>query len=489
MVKPITWANYSSANIPVSSFNNPESRFKIAQIMPASIQNKIIKNKYFLGIEADREPVGILTGLKPPAWVSEGPIYAIFVRNFSSTGNLNGVTEKISYLKDLGIKTVWLLPIHPIGTQKRKGRLGSPYAIRDHLAINSDYGTVADFHKLITAVHTAGMRLIIDLVISHGAVDHVHTKTDPAMFLRDQHGCFHRKIADWSDIIDFDYSRPATRSYMLEVMSYWIREFDIDGYRCDVAGMVPLDFWETAVAQLTRIKSDLFMLAEWQRAKLHVKAFHSTYDWITYLLLKEIYQGQRPASDILRWMKEKTKLYLYNALSLLFTENHDFPRTIQTFGRNEFYPFMAIIYTMPGIPLLYNGQEWGAGKESSLFERDLIRWGKRNNTIFNFYKNLIRLRRENAALSTAEIRKLKNNHPGSVVTFLKSAGENTILVMLNFEQQKLNIKVKIPASYHIQEWQNLLNTRITKSGKELTQIELQPDEVLIWKRQTVSRIS
>ncbi len=455
--------------------------------MPVSIQNEIIKKRFFLGIESDHEPLATIPGLKPPLWVTEGPIYEVFIRNFSSAGTLNGLTEKISYLKDLGIKTIWLMPLHPIGRAGRKGRLGCPYAIRDHLAINPEYGLDRDLRKLVSAVHTADMRLIIDLVINHGALDHVRTSTNPAMFAHDQQGRFTRKIADWSDVIDFDYNSPETRAYMLEVMSYWIREFDIDGYRCDVAGMVPLDFWEMAAEKILKIKSEVFMLAEWQRAKLHVWAFHATYDWVVSLLLQDIYQGKRPASDILRWLNERMMLYPQNNLPLLFTENHDFPRTLKAFGRRSFFPFVAMIFTLPGIPLIYNGQELGMKKEISLFEQDPIRWENQNKTICDFYKNLIHLRRGHAAMASKNIKVLKNNQGQSVVTFLKSAGENEVLVILNFSSQRTKIKITLPAEYHSINWQNLLNNGETITGQELRNIEIKPYGYMFWRCQTGRR--
>jgi cyclomaltodextrinase len=450
--------------------------------MPAAgIQSEIINKRFFLGIESDKRPYGRLPGRRPPAWVYEGPLYEVFIRNFSSAGNLDGLIENIPYLKDLGIKTVWLMPLHPIGRAGRKGKLGCPYAIRDHLAINQHYGSDKDLRRLVSELHALDLRLIIDLVINHGALDHVRTVTHPAMFAHDRPGHFTRKIADWSDVIDFDYSGEDTRKYMLEVMSYWIKEFDIDGYRCDVAGMVPLDFWETAVEKLLKIKPDLFMLAEWQRPKLHRQAFHATYDWVTYLVLKDIYQNKRPAADILSWLAERIKLYPQNALPLLFTENHDFPRTLKTFGRSSFYPFVAMLFTLPGIPLVYNGQESGLKQELSLFDHDPLCWENKNQVIYDFYKNLIRLRRDNAALASKNIKVIKNDRSGSVVTFLKLAGREEVLVILNFGPQRQKIKISLPAQYHIREWQNLLNTRITRKGQELANIELKPYEVSMWK--------
>jgi cyclomaltodextrinase len=455
--------------------------------MPRSIQNEVISSRNFLGLEAGEKPLSVLAGINPPPWVSEGPIYEVFIRNFSTAGTLAGVREKIPYLKDLGIKTIWLMPIHPIGRRGRKGRSGSPYAIRDHQAVNPQYGDKQDLRELVNAVHAADLRLIIDLVINHGAIDHVCTRTRPAMFLHDRQGRFTRKVAGWSDVIDFNYTNPHTRKYMREIMSYWIQEFDIDGYRCDVAGMVPLDFWEESVEKIMKLKSDLYLLAEWQNPHLHEHAFHSTYDWVAYWVLEEIYQQKRPAPDILHWLKERAVLYPQNALSLCFTENHDFPRTSHVFGKNSFYPFSAMIFAMSGIPLLYNGQEHGAAKICSLFEKDEIQWVEANKNIFNFYKQLIQIRKQNPALAVKKSRVLKNDHPTQVVTFMKSAGNNELLVMLNFSPERQNIKVGFSAQYHNYIWQNLLNTKITRNGKELTNIELKPYEVLFWKRETSHR--
>jgi cyclomaltodextrinase len=449
--------------------------------MARNIFNDIIRRRPFLGIEKERRLMGSMPGLRSPAWVEEGPVYEIFVRNFSKTGNFTGVKEKIPYLKQLGIKTIWLMPVHPIGKEDRKGKLGSPYAIRDHLALNPEYGNKNDLRELVRAVHSAGMRIIIDLVINHGAKDHVLTRSLPGAFMQDKNGNFTRKIADWSDVIDFDYSRKETRTYMFDVVLYWIREFDLDGYRCDVAGMVPLDFWEEATERILHLKPDLFMLAEWQRPALHVKSFHATYDWVTYLILKDIYRGDRPAADIMKWLKQRKTLYPINSRPLGFVENHDFPRTLKVFGKNSFYPFVAMIFAMPGIPLIYNGQEQGAPKLISLFDKDSVQWDDQNSQVFNFYRDIIRLRRENKALASEEMEIVRNDHPEHAVTFIKSSPGNRVLGMINFGSRRQEIEINFPALYHKHNWQDLLNSGMIKTGKELKRVDLKPYGFLFWK--------
>lgn len=303
---------------------------------------KILEDHPLFGLEKDDQNKGHITGLKEPAWVHEGPVYETFVRNFSPQGTFNEVQDKLPYLKDLGVKTIWLMPIYPIGKKERKGSLGSPYAIRDYTAIDPTYGTRDDLKNLVEAVHRDGMRLILDLVANHMAVDSIWGQDYPEYFLRDENESITRKISDWTDVIDLDFSNRDLRTQMGEVIRYWVNEFDIDGYRCDVAGLVPLDFWEAVYTDLQKIKKDIFLLAEWESANLHQNAFHASYDWSTHFVLQDIYEGKRPAGDAITWVMEKEANYPRNALPLRFTENHDFERTREKFGQNSLLSLCGI---------------------------------------------------------------------------------------------------------------------------------------------------
>ena len=177
-------------------------------------------------------------------WVRDGVVYEIYPRAFSPQGNFNGITARLDDLKDLGVTILWLMPIHPIGQEKKKGTIGSPYAVRDYYGINPDYGTKDDLKKLISEAHRRGMKVIIDIVANHTSWDSVLMK-HPEFYKRDAKGNITYPY-DWFDIAALDYRSPELRRYMTDMLKYWVREFDLDGFRCDVAGEVPTDFWENA---------------------------------------------------------------------------------------------------------------------------------------------------------------------------------------------------------------------------------------------------
>jgi glycosidase len=399
---------------------------------------KIKSDHPLFGLEQEDQNQGHLAGLKAPDWVEEGPVYEIFVRNFSSQGNL----------------------------EDRKGVLGSPYAIQDYSAIDPALGTAADLKNLVETVHRGGMRLILDLVANHMAVDSVWRDEFPEHFLQDDQGNITRKISEWSDVVDLDYSNQPLRIKMREMICSWVRDFDIDGYRCDVARLVPLDFWEDVHNDLTKIKKDIFLLAEWESANLHPTAFHASYDWSTHFILQDIYEGKRPAADAITWVVEKEANYPKNALPLRFTENHDFERTLGKFGPDSFYPFVVFNFIQYGLPLIYCGQEFGLKNTPTLSEKDPIVWDQFNENIFKFYKTLITLRKNYPALSSRELIRSRNDKQDQIVTIEKSYRDSTILAVLNFSQKQLKAKIELSDSYHnIQQFEELF------SGKKISKTE------------------
>ena len=405
-----------------------------------SIQKEIYQKHPMLGVETDLPAEGVLPGRPVPAWLNKGPVYEIFVRAFSREGKFAGVEKKCAWLHDLGVKTIWLMPIHPIGLDGRKGKLGSPYAISDHREINPEYGTKKDFKRLVDAIHDHDMHIIIDMVLNHTARDHFEHKQHPEMYNKS----FLRCPGEWSDVRELNYDVLLTQQYALDSLIYWVKDFGIDGYRCDVAGMVPRDFWEMAVPHLLDINPDIYMLAEWDNRALHNRAFHSNYDWTAYLLMKEILAGRAPASDLLIWNQEHKKTYPANTLPLRFTENHDLPRTIETFGRNKFYPFLAFTIFADAIPLIYNGQEIGSGAELSLFDLCKIDWDARDERILEFYRKMIRIRNANLSFMAQEKKNLLNDYPETVVTLTGTDHNDMIIVILNFSDKSGRVKIQVP---------------------------------------------
>jgi glycosidase len=435
---------------------------------------KILTDHPLIGVERDDYEKGQLSGVEAPAWINEGPVYEIFPRNFSTGGTFRDIQNRLSDLKELGVKTIWLMPFHPIGKKGKKGAMGSPYAIRDYLAIDKSHGTEKDLKELITRIHDLDMKVIMDVVASHTALDHVWRSEHLTVYREYLSIEQTRRISEWTDIADLNYQNPDLNHMMSSVLRYWINAFDFDGFRCDVAGFIPLEFWQGTFEKLRKIKKDLFFLAEWESARLHLDVFHATYDWTTYFVLKDIYEGKRPASDALQWVIEKTDQYPQKSLTLRFTENHDFERTTKTFGNKSFYPFVVFNFVLSGIPLLYHGQEGGQDKAVSLFDKDPVDWNKNSDIIYQFYKRLIHIRNENRSLVSGELQVIGNDQQSKVVSFIKKTESEKIFVLLNFSDQFCEVKPDWPEnSVSIEKASDLYNDSYVK-GEDLRVIKMNP---------------
>jgi len=248
-------------------------------------------------------------------WVKDAVVYEVFPRAFSAGGDFAGVTARLPDLQKLGVTVIWLMPVHPLGRAKSKGALGSPYAVRDYYEINPDYGTAADLKRLVAEAHGHGLKVVIDIVANHTSWDSV-LMTRPEFYKRDALGQVMPPVPDWSDVAGLDYTNPGLRDYMTAMLLYWVREFDLDGFRCDVAGMVPTDFWEAVRDELEKVKPGLPMLAEWHAPDLLVKAFDLDYSWPLHSALTEVMQGQKPAT----------------ALRAAWEEGSRYPRCLSTAG-------------------------------------------------------------------------------------------------------------------------------------------------------------
>lgn len=371
-------------------------------------------------------------------WVAGAVIYEIFPRNFSVEGNFNGVTARLDDLKNLGVTILWLMPIHVMGTEKKKGTIGSPYAVRDYYSINPDYGTKEDLKRLVNETHRRGMKIIIDIVANHTSWDSVMMKT-PDFYKRDQSG----KIIspyDWTDVAALNYDNPRLREYMTEMLKHWVREFDLDGFRCDVAGEVPTDFWERARAELDRIKPDIVMLAEAAKPELLVKAFDLDYAWPFHSALTEVIMGNRPAATLREVWESERMRFPRGALRMHFSDNHDERRAIVRFGERAALAASAMVFTMNGVPLIYNGMEVGDTTESgapALFEKLPIFWpiAERRPEFPRFYHQISALRRTHKAFSQGGMEWLRNSDDSRVATYLRRDASEEFLIAINFSNR------------------------------------------------------
>ena len=311
-----------------------------------------------------------------PDWLRSGALYEIFPRDFSPAGNLAGITAKLDELHNLGVNVLWLMPIYPIGQKARKGEYGSPYAIRDFYAIDPNYGTLDDFKNLVTGAHQRGMKVIMDLVADHTAWDSV-MMTNKNFYKQDAAGNVISPDPGWTDVAGLNYANPELRQYMIAMLKYWIKASDVDGFRCDAAPMVPTDFWEQARAELSAVKPELLMLEEGEQPDLLTNAFDLDYSWKLMWTMNDVLSHNAPASNLRHSWEESRAQFPKDALRMRLSDDHDETRAIERYGMNGALAASALMFTLDGVPLLYNGMEVGDATESAdpaLFDKRPICW-------------------------------------------------------------------------------------------------------------------
>ena len=384
--------------------------------------------------------------IKSADWVRDAVIYEVYLRAFSKEGTFAGLEKRIPELKDLGVTVLWIMPIHPIGTKNRKGTLGSPYSVQDFYAVNPEFGTLNDFKRLVNTVHKHGMKIIIDLVINHTAWDGKLINEHPEWFTHDADGNMMLPNPDWSDVADLDYSHPGLRKYMQEMMVYWVRDIGIDGYRCDVAELVPTDFWNETRKRLNTIKP-VMMLSEGSLPEHHVRAFDLTYAWNIYDALEPLLKGKRPVALLDQILKIEALQFPKGSLRMRFNTNHDKNAwdapAVEKFGLEGLKLSAVLINTMPGVPLIYTGEEVANDRRLSLFEKVDVDWSRSGDT-GQLYKRLFRLRKEHKALTRGEMIRVPSSDDQSLYAFFRTAGRDKVLVALNFSSEPVTTTLMLP---------------------------------------------
>ncbi len=369
-----------------------------------------------------------------PAWLRDGVMYEIFPRNFSASGDFNGITARLDELKDLGVNILWLMPIQPNGEKLKKGTFGSPYAIRDYFAIHPDHGTTNDFKKLVAATHQRGMKLILDVVANHTAWDSV-MMAYPEFYKQDASGKIIPPVAEWTDVAGLNYANPKLREYMIAMLKYWVTEFDVDGFRCDVAYMVPTDFWEQARAELSKVKPDIMMLAEASKPELLVKAFDMDYSWPLHATLNKVFLEGAPASDLRRSWEESQRTFPKGSLHLRISDNHDEARAVARYGIRGALAAAAFTFALDGVPLLYNGMEVGDATESgdpALFEKMPLFWKpKERPPLRDTYRELIKLRKQFAPFRNDRVVWLRNSNEADLVSIMRLDAKDEFVFLIN----------------------------------------------------------
>jgi glycosidase len=381
-------------------------------------------------------------------WHANATIYELNTRHFSKEGTLKEVTRQIERLDDLGIDILWLMPIHPIGLKNRKGELGSPYSILDFKQINPDLGTKEDLKELINAAHSVGIKVIIDWVANHTSWDATWTKTNPEFYTLvdgkmsvplDNDG----NLTDWTDVADLNYDNKELWTAMTDAMKYWIEEFDLDGFRCDMAGMVPLEFWVQNRKELEALKP-LFMLAEWDDPAYH-KAFEMSYAWPQHHIFNDIAKGGKRFEHLRKWYDEETSKYQKKDYRLSFVTNHDenaWQGTIkERMGKNA-DALTVVSFTFYGMPLIYSGQEVGMDKRLSFFGKDEIDWSDLSKS--EFYGKLIKLKEKNSAIWNG----IYGGQPeillssGGRFVYKRQKNDDKVVVLINVHDVEKSFKIE-----------------------------------------------
>lgn len=381
-----------------------------------------------------------------PDWAKSSTIYEINIRQYSKKGDIKSVQKDLPRLKNLGVDILWLMPIHPIGKIKSKGEWGSPYSVKDYQGVHPKYGTIMDLKNFVNTAHKMGMRVILDWVGNHTAWDHPWIKSNPEFYVKRGDTISHAanndgSLTDWYDVADLDYENRNMRKKMIDALSFWVREAKIDGFRCDVGGMMPVDFWNEAKIALAKINPKIYMLVEWEEDSKLIDegGFHTLYGWSMHSLSKEIAKGKKNATDFETYLNNRRLKYPAQTTFMYFTSNHDENTwsdiASKRYGKAE--DLMSVLtFTMEGgIPLIYNSQESGEKHSLKFFDKDEINWGNYGKT--DFYKKLIQLKHQYKPLwnSTYGSKMDRINQGDDVYAFVRKKGNQAVWVILNFSDK------------------------------------------------------
>jgi glycosidase len=376
-------------------------------------------------------------------WTRDATIYEVNVRQYTPEGTFAALQRHLPRLDSLGVDILWLMPVQPIGRLNRKGLLGSYYSISDYTAINPEFGSASDAQAFIEAAHRQGMRVILDWVANHTAFDNVWVAQHPDWYVHRADGTIsnarddQNRETDWTDVAELNYENAAMRRAMIDAMRWWLVNMHVDGFRCDVAGGVPMDFWADARRELLAVRPDLFMLAEAEGPKFHA-VFDMTYGWEFHHLLNDLAQGKQPTSALDDYFARDERDYPADAYRMYFTSNHDENSwngsEFERMGANHLPAFILSATVQKSMPELYTGQEASLAKRLRFFEKDTVDWN--GPSLTEFYRSVIALKHANAALANGAAggtqTKLSTDGGSRVYAFTRTLGSNTVLVAVNF---------------------------------------------------------
>jgi glycosidase len=372
----------------------------------------------------------------PLPWVKGTNVYEVNLRQYTQEGDLKSFMSHMPRLRDMGVETLWFMPVTPISHKNRKGTLGSYYACSDYTSVNPEFGDLDDFKAVVAEAHRLGMRVVIDWVANHTGWDHRWTTEHPDFYKRNAEGAFF-DAHGWDDVIDLDYGNPRLREAMIDSMRFWVEGCDIDGFRCDMAMLTPADFWHEARTAIDRVKP-LFWLAEldpWDHTH-YMEVFDSAYTWRWMHASRHFFQpheGHRDPSRLRQVLDHYRHLQPSSMLPAWFTSNHD----ENSWNGTEYekygpmaLPLAVFACTWKGIPLLYSGQELPNHKRLAFFDRDPISWD-RQPELNGIYQRLFSIRATHPAIAEGEVEWAETSHDHRLLAFLRRTETRNLLVILN----------------------------------------------------------
>ncbi len=385
---------------------------------------------------------------KIPDWSKDSVIYEVNVRQYTPEGTFEAFKNHLPRLQELGVDILWLMPIHPIAEEERIGTLGSYYAVKDYKEVNPEFGTLEDFKDLVDTAHDMGMYVILDWVANHTGWDHVWIDENPNWYEQNSNGeIIHPQEFNWTDVAQLNFENDDMRQEMKDTMLFWVEEFDVDGFRADYASGVPVDFWENISAQLNEVKP-VFMLAEDDRVfDLLNEAFFVNWGWGFHHIMNDIANGKRGARAVKSHFAWAESAYPEGTYPLQFLTNHDENswQGIIDERLGEASEAMAALYFMvPGIPLIYSGQEAGDKKSLEFFEKDEIDWS--DMKMQDFYKELIQLKKENQALwngSAGGAINFLDTSDDRILAFIREKDDSKVIVIMNISSEDIEGTVEI----------------------------------------------
>lgn len=394
----------------------------------------------------DKEPVVEATS-GHPAWSAQSNIYEINLRQFTKEGTIAAFEKALPRLKDMGVEVLWFMPITPIGVEGRKMTekdLGSYYAVKDYKGFNSEFGTMDDWKAFVKHAHEMGFKVITDWVANHSAPDNHWMKAHPDFYAKDSLGKYIAPY-DWTDVRKLNYANKELRDSMIDAMKFWVTETGIDGFRCDVADDVPMDFWKECITELRKSKH-VFMLAEGKKLELYDAGFDETYAWDIMVAMTELYAGKKTVVQFDSLINADNLNYPKNGYRMFFTTNHDENSwngtEFEKYG-DAYKTFAVFSQTMyQSVPLIYNGQEDMNKKRLKFFVKDTIPW-EGEMDMAPFYKTLLSLRKSNAALAAdASYKKLVSTADSSIFAYLREKDGHKVAVILNLSKQPQKFSIK-----------------------------------------------